>query len=155
MLILCIGILLVFGPKEIICHFFNDFFTIAGLSTWGRKVGRKFDGIKITDPNEKLQYVVNPPSPASLPRGPPSAILSEDGMDTWSQQTANSSMMNNEVKSEVTVKRRVSRVESLRNLFFSSKGQQIDARRRFLLKKRTRSEEKEKVSSSIFTSKEC
>ena len=47
---------------------------------------------------------------------------------------------------EVTVKRRVSRVESLRNLFFSSKGgHPVDARRRFLLKKRTRSEEKEKV----------
>ena len=127
---------------------------ILGLSTWGRKVGRKFDGIKIADgPNEKLHYVVTPPSPASLPRGPSSSYsCSEDQMDTWSQQTANSSM-NNEVKSEVTVKRRVSRVESLRNLFFSSKGQQIDARRRFLLKKRTRSEEKEKVSSAIFQRK--
>ena len=37
-------------------------------------------------------------------------------------------------------------MESLRNLFFSSKGgHPVDARRRFLLKKRTRSEEKEKV----------
>lgn len=132
-------------------YFYHLFVSILGLSTWGRKVGRKFDGIKITDPNEKLHYVVTPPSPASLPRGP-SSSYSEDQMDTWSQQTANSSM-NNEVKSEVTVKRRVSRVESLRNLFFSSKGQQIDARRRFLLKKRTRSEEKEKVSSAIFLRK--
>ena len=51
---------------------------------------------------------------------------------------------------EVTVKRRVSRVESLRNLFFSSKGgHPVDARRRFLLKKRTRSEEKEKVKHKL------
>ena len=144
-----------FETKQHLLFFFrllNNIFlflSILGLSTWGRKVGRKFDGIKIADPNEKLHYVVTPPSPASLPRGPSSSYSCEDQMDTWSQQTANSSM-NNEVKSEVTVKRRVSRVESLRNLFFSSKGQQIDARRRFLLKKRTRSEEKEKVSSAIF-----
>ena len=52
------------------------------------------------------------------------------------------------------VKRRVSRVESLRNLFFSrggNGGQQgaassgLEARKRFLLKKRARSAEKEKV----------
>ena len=57
------------------------------------------------------------------------------------------------------VKRRVSRVESLRNLFFSrgsggggQQGQQqggassgLEARKRFLLKKRARSAEKEKV----------
>ena len=56
------------------------------------------------------------------------------------------------------VKRRVSRVESLRNLFFSrgsggggGGGQQqgassgLEARKRFLLKKRARSAEKEKV----------
>ena len=82
--------------------------------------------------------------------------------DTWSQQTAASSVSTNDLHNigatsshlqqsqshqEVTVKRRVSRVESLRNLFFSSKGgHPVDARRRFLLKKRTRSEEKEKVS---------
>ena len=81
--------------------------------------------------------------------------------DTWSQQTAASSASTNDLHNigatsshlqqsqshqEVTVKRRVSRVESLRNLFFSSKGgHPVDARRRFLLKKRTRSEEKEKV----------
>ena len=80
--------------------------------------------------------------------------------DTWSQQTAASSASTNDLHinatsshlqqsqshQEVTVKRRVSRVESLRNLFFSSKGgHPVDARRRFLLKKRTRSEEKEKV----------
>ena len=71
--------------------------------------------------------------------------------DTWSQQTAASSASTNDLQNssshqEVTVKRRVSRVESLRNLFFSSKGgHPVDARRRFLLKKRTRSEEKEKV----------
>ena len=79
--------------------------------------------------------------------------------DTWSQQTAASStadLSHHATNSgggggngggrppEVTVKRRVSRVESLRNLFFS-KGHPHDARRKFLLKKRTRSEEKEKV----------
>ena len=57
---------------------------------------------------------------------------------------------------KVTVKRRVSRVESLRNLFFSSKGgHPVDARRRFLLKKRTRSEEKEKVKFNFLSFLNC
>ena len=125
----------------------------AGLSTWGRRVGRKFDQIKINDPtSEKLQYVVTPPSPASIQR--PTSICSnhEDMIsraeDTWSQQTAASSTadLHGGRPPEVTVKRRVSRVESLRNLFFN-KGHPHDARRKFLLKKRTRSEEKEKVST--------
>ena len=57
------------------------------------------------------------------------------------------------------VKRRVSRVESLRNLFFSrgggNGGQQgaassgLEARKRFLLKKRARSAEKEKVRLAV------
>lgn len=128
-------------------------------------MGRKFDQIKINDPNDKLQYVVTPPSPASSVNSrsqpslrPPvvssSALLTSDIMeDTWSQQTAaSSSVSTNDLSllrqdNEVTVKRRVSRVESLRNLFFSSKsGHPVDARRKFLLKKRTRSEEKEKVT---------
>ena len=139
-------------------------FSLAGLSTWGRRVGRKFDQIKINDPSsEKLQYVVTPPSPASIQR-PVSICSNHEDMinraeDTWSQQTAASStvdLSHHATSSgggggngggrppEVTVKRRVSRVESLRNLFFS-KGHPHDARRKFLLKKRTRSEEKEKV----------
>lgn len=150
-----------------------------GLSTWGRKVGRKFDQIKINDPNEKLHYVVTPPSPASssIHARPASSICSNSHEDhnctlnnledTWSQQTAASSASTNDLHNigatsshlqqsqshqEVTVKRRVSRVESLRNLFFSSKGgHPVDARRRFLLKKRTRSEEKEKVDKAIGT----
>ena len=142
------------------------FLFLAGLSTWGRRVGRKFDQIKINDPSsEKLQYVVTPPSPASIQR-PVSICSNHEDMisraeDTWSQQTAASStadLSHHATSSgggggnggggrppEVTVKRRVSRVESLRNLFFS-KGHPHDARRKFLLKKRTRSEEKEKVS---------
>ena len=138
--------------------------TLSGLSTWGRKVGRKFDQIKINDPNaDKLHYVVTPPSPASssIHARRESSICSNNHEeqncnnleDTWSQQTAASSASTNDLHTtgtsshpEVTVKRRVSRVESLRNLFFSSKGgHPVDARRRFLLKKRTRSEEKEKV----------
>jgi len=141
-----------------------------GLSTWGRKVGRKFDQIKINDPNsDKLHYVVTPPSPASssIHARPASSICSNNHEeqncnnleDTWSQQTAASSASTNDLHTagtsshpEVTVKRRVSRVESLRNLFFSSKGgHPVDARRRFLLKKRTRSEEKEKVDKAIGT----
>ena len=65
-----------------------------------------------------------------------------------------------EMSAKPMVKRRVSRVESLRNLFFSrggggggggGGGQQgassgLEARKRFLLKKRARSAEKEKVS---------
>ena len=86
--------------------------------------------------------------------------------DTWSQQTAASStadLSHHATNSgggggnggggrppEVTVKRRVSRVESLRNLFFS-KGHPHDARRKFLLKKRTRSEEKEKVCTEFLS----
>ena len=80
--------------------------------------------------------------------------------DTWSQQTAASSTADLHAASagapaggrppEVTVKRRVSRVESLRNLFFN-KGHPHDARRKFLLKKRTRSEEKEKVSINVYS----
>ena len=138
---------------------------ISGLSTWGRRVGRKFDQIKINDPtSEKLQYVVTPPSPGPSIQRPTSICSNHEDMinraeDTWSQQTAASSQADLHVTSaggapapgghrppEVTVKRRVSRVESLRNLFFN-KGHPHDARRKFLLKKRTRSEEKEKVST--------
>jgi hypothetical protein len=124
-------------------------------------VGRKFDQIKLNDPtSEKLHYVVTPPSPASIQR-PASMCSNHDEMsshrgpeDTWSQQTMASTSTQNDLgrpppqrgHSEVTVKRRVSRVESLRNLFFSKGQPQTDARRRFLLKKRTRSEEKETVS---------
>ena len=144
---------------------------LAGLSTWGRRVGRKFDQIKINDPSsEKLQYVVTPPSPASIQR-PVSICSNHEDMisraeDTWSQQTAASStadLSHHATNSgggggnggggrppEVTVKRRVSRVESLRNLFFS-KGHPHDARRKFLLKKRTRSEEKEKVCTEFLS----
>ena len=66
------------------------------------------------------------------------------------------------------VKRRVSRVESLRNLFFSrgggggQQGQQqqgassgLEARKRFLLKKRARSAEKEKVSDERHIVRDC
>ena len=136
---------------------------ISGLSTWGRRVGRKFDQIKINDPtSEKLQYVVTPPSPGPSIQRPTSICSNHEDMinraeDTWSQQTAASSTADLHATSagagpaggrppEVTVKRRVSRVESLRNLFFN-KGHPHDARRKFLLKKRTRSEEKEKVST--------
>ena len=69
-----------------------------------------------------------------------------------------------EMSAKPMVKRRVSRVESLRNLFFSrggggggggGGGQQgassgLEARKRFLLKKRARSAEKEKVSLRHF-----
>ena len=52
------------------------------------------------------------------------------------------------------IKRRVSRVESLRTLFFNRAAFQnnLEAKKRFLLKKRTRSEEKcaEKVKIKIF-----
>ena len=141
----------------------SQFSTFSGLSTWGRKVGRKFDQIKINDPtSDKLHYVVTPPSPASSSlhnhqlstrslHNHEDISQSQLEMDTWSQQTAASSSTNDlrehrQQTADVTVKRRVSRVESLRNLFFSSKGgHPIDARRRFPLKKRTRSEEKEKV----------
>lgn len=125
-------------------------------------MGRKFDQIKINDPNDKLHYVVTPPSPASSSVSHPRSAVTRPSQiemmteDTWSQQTSTSTndlstFQPSESSREVapTVKRRVSRVESLRNLFFSSKnGQTVDARRRFLLKKRTRSEEKEKVRMS-------
>merc|ERR1712223_667034 len=118
--------------------------------------------------SEKLQYVVTPPSPGPSIQRPTSICSNHEDMinraeDTWSQQTAASSQADLHVTSaagapapgghrppEVTVKRRVSRVESLRNLFFN-KGHPHDARRKFLLKKRTRSEEKEKGDKSIGT----
>ena len=59
------------------------FLPFSGLSTWGRKVGRKFDQIKINDPNEKLHYVVTPPSPASssIHARPASSICSNSHED--------------------------------------------------------------------------
>ena len=59
------------------------FLSFSGLSTWGRKVGRKFDQIKINDPNEKLHYVVTPPSPASssIHARPASSICSNSHED--------------------------------------------------------------------------
>ena len=169
-------VIIIFGQAFVYTRIFilQDFFSvrvltlcplyISGLSTWGRRVGRKFDQIKINDPtSEKLQYVVTPPSPGPSIQRPTSICSNHEDMinraeDTWSQQTAASSQADLHVTSaggapaggghrppEVTVKRRVSRVESLRNLFFN-KGHPHDARRKFLLKKRTRSEEKEKVS---------
>ena len=82
--------------------------TLSGLSTWGRKVGRKFDQIKINDPNaDKLHYVVTPPSPASssIHARRESSICSNNHEeqncnnleDTWSQQTAASSASTNDL----------------------------------------------------------
>jgi hypothetical protein len=34
---------------------------VSGISTWGKKVGQKFDKIKIGDSSERLQYVVTAP----------------------------------------------------------------------------------------------
>ena len=47
--------------------------SFSGISTWGKRVGRKFDQIKLGESSEKLHYVVNhahhhqrrPLSPAS------------------------------------------------------------------------------------------
>ena len=46
-------------------------------------MGRKFDQIKINDPNEKLHYVVTPPSPASssIHARPASSICSNSHED--------------------------------------------------------------------------
>lgn len=112
---------------------------LSGLSTWGRRVGRKIDQIKINDGSQdKLHhYVVTPQSPASV-------ASTEDHEDTWSQRS------NYErPQRPADIKRRVSRVESLRNLFFS-RGH-VEARRKFLLKKRARSADKEteKVDKAI------
>ena len=162
-------------------------FTFSGLSTWGRRVGRKFDQIKHAgagseSSNEKLQYVVNPvlshahppptpPSHSSRRRAPPPSEaeteISSASAATWSHMATPTSTDNclwdspskkmeihakspppQGEKREVHVKRRVSRVESLRNLFFNKGGGgRGEEARRLLLKKRARSAEKEKVST--------
>lgn len=66
-----------------VSKYWLSFLSFSGLSTWGRKVGRKFDQIKINDPNEKLHYVVTPPSPASssIHARPASSICSNSHED--------------------------------------------------------------------------
>ncbi len=159
-----------------------------GISTWGKRVGRKFDQIKIGESSEKLHYVVNRPlSPSGHGHGH-SASVSELMIGLSSEADADDAASDRVITTEdlvlrsshalsqpelrhrlgsdkPMVKRRVSRVESLRNLFFnrSNVGQQqastatsssgIEARKRFLLKKRARSAEKgtEKVSYTVRT----
>ena len=46
--------------------YYNIFLSILGLSTWGKRVGRKIDQIKqLGDSSEKLQYVVTPAAVAA------------------------------------------------------------------------------------------
>jgi hypothetical protein len=42
----------------------------AGISTWGKKVGRKLDQIKIGESSERLQYVVTAPSQQNRTESP-------------------------------------------------------------------------------------
>ena len=73
--------------------------------------------------------------------------------ETWSQRTAASLPTSNDLHNagtsnhpEVTAERRLSRVDSIKNLLFSNKGgYPVNARRRSQQKKRMRSEEKAKV----------
>ena len=73
--------------------------------------------------------------------------------ETWSQRTAASLPSANDLHNagssnhpEVSAERRLSRVDSIKNLLFSNKGgYPVNARRRSQQKKRMRSEEKAKV----------
>jgi len=80
-----------------------------GLSSWSKRVGRKLDQLRAGD-NERLEYAVNPPSPCS-----------EQG---WSSQG-----MDNMDETSQELRRRVSRVESLRRLILGASN--IDSRRLF------------------------
>ena len=41
------------------------YYFIAGISTWGKRVGRKLDQMKLGESSDKLHYVVNPLPPPS------------------------------------------------------------------------------------------
>ena len=161
-----------------------------GISTWGKRVGRKFDSMKLGESSDRLHYVVTPPSNASnfhqheiftknesdnhhetsseictnntieflvvnddliLQRKPHLAVSQPDLViagQTEQQQQRESS--------NGKVKRRISRVESLRNLFFNkSTNPAFEARRKFQLnnnnKKRAKSAEKTTVDKAIGT----
>ena len=166
--------------------FYHLFLT--GISTWGKRVGRKIDQIKLGESNERLQYVVTPPPVDSGLGGQ----LSESELDMMaregghgirrhssssngetieflvvnddlilqrkphavsqpdlvfdSQKTNNSRTAGSSSGAGSTgpVKRRVSRVESLRNLFFNRGTQNGFDHKRKMMQKRTRSAEKDR-----------
>jgi len=57
-----------------LAHLLNKLTTIfllfAGISTWGKKVGRKLDQIKIGESSERLQYVVTAPNQQNRTESP-------------------------------------------------------------------------------------
>jgi len=50
-------------------HFFS------GISTWGKKVGRKLDQIKLGESSERLEYVVTAPTNYSQPTLEPQMMM--------------------------------------------------------------------------------
>jgi len=82
-----------------------------GLSSWGRRVGRRLDQLR-TSEADRLQYSVNPPA---------------DQDQSWA------SSEKDEVSTATDLRRRVSRVESLRRLLLGAS--HIDSKRLFDRKK--------------------
>eukprot|EP00095_Tigriopus_kingsejongensis_P003917 maker-scaffold85_size395806-snap-gene-2.22 protein:Tk03917 transcript:maker-scaffold85_size395806-snap-gene-2.22-mRNA-1 annotation:"PREDICTED: uncharacterized protein LOC103515305" len=124
-----------------------------GISTWGKRVGRKIDQIKMGD--ERLQYAVNEP-PMSPPPSDRHSSCSELVYHYHQEDTrlrGGYSQPDLKPRPATQVKRRISRVESLRNLFFNKNGSaQNEMKKKLLMKKRARSAEKvEKVDKAIGT----
>jgi len=82
-----------------------------GLSSWGRRVGRRIDQLRISD-SDIFQYSVNPPQESDQ-------ICASSGKD--------------EISNVSDLKRRVSRVESLRRLILGASN--LDSKRLFDRKK--------------------
>ena len=81
------------------------------MSSWGRRVGRRLDQLR-TNETEKLKYSVNPPTTQDL---------------SWA------SSEKDEIRSSSDLRRRVSRVESLRRLILGAS--HVDSKRLFDRKK--------------------
>jgi hypothetical protein len=125
---ICIAHTLPFPPQTV----FQLPFNLSGLSSWGRRVGRR---LRTADSEDRLEYAVNP---ASADGGGGTRLGSNNGDEEFYQQQSDTPLPH-ELPTEILrssvpdLRRKVSRVESLRRLILGAS--HLDSRRLFDKKK--------------------
>ncbi|XP_040565936.1 uncharacterized protein [Lepeophtheirus salmonis] len=116
-----------------------------GITTWGKRVGKKIDQLKNLENDKFHHYVVTPPATTINDEDHPKYNFTNKKLYSGTSFSVRSA-------GSVSSNRRLSRVESLRNLFFNrNQFSMEDAKKKLLSKNRDRSTEMEKVDKSIGT----